>query len=171
MFVSPLLQLLGVAARRARLRRRIARARGSSIIGVVHHMETLAVFGVPLVHWVSMPLTRETARAVAQAPAASRRHRRRRARRHRTGRRGGLPGTLQRTGKVTLIVPQYALSGALLLALAADEILMDEEAALGALDLRIDGRAAAGVMLDRTRSPRAPQRLSPFPRTGNAARS
>ena len=164
MFLSPMIQLLGVSARRARLRRRIARARGTRVIDVVHHMETAAVFGVPLVHWVSAPLTRETARAVTQAPAAQ-------------------PldlvvhmpagialsaeavcrALLQRTGKVTVIVPQYALSGALLLALAADEILMDEEATLGALDLRVDGRAAAAILLERTRSPRTRQLLQPFP--------
>jgi hypothetical protein len=164
MFLSPMIQLLGVATRRARLRRRIARARETKVIDIVHNMETVAIFGVPLVHWISAPLTRETARAVRQVPPA-------------------LPldlvvhvpagialgaeavcrALLQRTGKVTLIVPQYALSGALLLALAADEILMDEEAALGALDLRVDGRAAAGILLERTRSPRIPLRLQHFP--------
>jgi len=164
MFLSPLIQLLGVAARRARLRRRIARARGTKQIDVVHHMETAAVFGVPFVHWVSFPLTRETARAVAQVPPA------------RPldlavhvpagialGAEAVCRALLPRTGKVTLIVPQYALSGALLLALAADEILMDEEAALGALDLRVDGRAAAGILLERTHSPRVPLQLQPFP--------
>ncbi len=164
MFLSPMIQLLGVAARRARLRRRIARARGTNVVDVVHHMETVAVFGVPLVHWVSVPLTRETARTVTQAPTAqpldlvvhvpagiA------------LGAEAVCRALLPHTGKVTLIVPQYALSGALLLALAADEILMDEEAALGALDLRVDGRAAAGILLERTRSPRARQLLQPFP--------
>ena len=135
-------------------------------------METVAVFGVPLVHWVSMPLTRETARAIAQMPAAqpldmvvhvpagiA------------LGAEAVCRALLPRTGKVTLIVPQYALSGALMLALAVDKIPDGEEAVLGALDLPKDGRAAAGIMLERTRSPRALQRICRFPRTGSATSS
>jgi hypothetical protein len=158
------IQLLGVSLRRARLRRRIARARGTHVVDIEHRMETAAIFGVPLVHWVSMPLTRENARAVAQVPAGE-------ALDLIVHVPAGIAlgaetvgrALLQRPGKVTLIVPQYAFSGALLLALSADEVLMDEEAALGALDLRVDGRAAAGLMLERTKSPRARQLLKPFP--------
>jgi hypothetical protein len=164
LFISPVVQLLALTIRRAWMRRRIVIARRTKVIDVIHHMETGAILGVPFVHWISMPLTRETARAVMQAPPAL-------ALDIIVHVPGGVAlgaeavcrALLPRTGKVTLIVPQYALSGALLLALAADEILMDEEAALGALDLRVDGRTAAGIMLDRGRSPRARQLLRPFP--------
>jgi hypothetical protein len=164
LFISPVIQLLVIALRRALMRRRIVNARKTKIIDVVHHMETGAILGVPFVHWISAPLTLETARAVRQAPKAL-------ALDLIVHVPGGVAlgaeavcrALLPRTGKVTLIVPRYALSGALLLALAADEILMDEEAAIGALDLRVDGRAAAGILLDRTRSPRARQLLRPFP--------
>ena len=37
-------------------------------------------------------------------------------------------------GKVTVFVPHYAMSGGTLLALAADEIVMDENAVLGPVD-------------------------------------
>ena len=164
LFISPVVQLLGITARRALARRRIVNARQTKVIDIIHHMETGAILGVPFVHWISLPLTRETAQAVRQAPPSL-------ALDLIVHVPGGVAlgaeavcrALLPRTGKVTLIVPQYAFSGALLLALAADEILMDEEAALGALDLRVDGRAAAGIMLDRARSPRARQLLRPFP--------
>ncbi len=41
--------------------------------------------------------------------------------------------------KVTVIVPHYAMSGATLVALAADEILMDPHSVLGPLDPQIQG--------------------------------
>jgi ClpP class serine protease len=37
-------------------------------------------------------------------------------------------------GKVTVFVPHYAMSGGTLLALAADEIVMDDNAVLGPVD-------------------------------------
>jgi hypothetical protein len=164
MFLTPVAQLLLVEAGRARQRRRLARARGSSVVDVIHRLETVAIFGLPLVHWVGVPLTRETLRDVAAAPAG------------RpldlvvhlpTGIALGAEATarvlLRHRGKVTLIVPHYAFSGALLLAMAADEVMMDEEAAVGALDLRSEGRAAAAILVDRLKEPRAPLELKPFP--------
>jgi hypothetical protein len=47
--------------------------------------------------------------------------------------------------------------------MAADEVMMDEEAAVGALDLRSEGRAAAAILVDRLKEPRAPLELKPFP--------
>ena len=43
-------------------------------------------------------------------------------------------GLKRHTGKVTVIVPHYAMSGGTLVALAADEILMDHDAVLGPVD-------------------------------------
>jgi ClpP class serine protease len=40
----------------------------------------------------------------------------------------------RRQGKVTVFVPHYAMSGGCLLALAADEIVMDQNAVLGPVD-------------------------------------
>lgn len=44
---------------------------------------------------------------------------------------------------VTVIVPQYAMSGGTLLAIAADQILMDEHAMLGPIDPQINGMPAS----------------------------
>lgn len=47
---------------------------------------------------------------------------------------------------VTAIIPQYALSGGTFLALAADQILMDEHAMLGPIDPQIAGMPASGYL-------------------------
>jgi ClpP class serine protease len=49
-------------------------------------------------------------------------------------------------GKVTVFVPHYAMSGGTLLALAADEIVMDENAVLGPVDPQIGQSPAASVL-------------------------
>ena len=48
--------------------------------------------------------------------------------------------------KVTVIVPHYAMSGGTMLALAADEILMDENAVLGPVDPQIGQWPAASII-------------------------
>jgi ClpP class serine protease len=49
-------------------------------------------------------------------------------------------------GKVTVLVPHYAMSGGTLLALAADEIVMDEAAVLGPVDPQLGGMPAAALV-------------------------
>jgi ClpP class serine protease len=49
-------------------------------------------------------------------------------------------------GKVTVLVPHYAMSGGTLLALAADEILMDEAAVLGPVDPQLGDLPAASLV-------------------------
>ncbi len=49
-------------------------------------------------------------------------------------------------GKVTVFVPHYAMSGGTLLALAADEIVMDQNAVLGPVDPQIGPWAAASIV-------------------------
>ena len=56
--------------------------------------------------------------------------------------------------KVTVFVPHYAMSGGTLLALAADEIVMDENAVLGPVDPQIGQWPAASIIkvAERSRS-------------------
>jgi len=49
-------------------------------------------------------------------------------------------------GKVTIFVPHYAMSGGTLIALAADEIVMDENAVLGPVDPQLGQFPAASVV-------------------------
>ena len=47
---------------------------------------------------------------------------------------------------VTVLVPHYAMSGGTLLALAADEIIMDENAVLGPVDPQLGSWPAASIL-------------------------
>jgi len=48
--------------------------------------------------------------------------------------------------KVTVFVPHYAMSGGTLIALAADEIVMDPNAVLGPVDPQVGGFPAASIL-------------------------
>lgn len=50
------------------------------------------------------------------------------------------------SAKVTVFVPHYAMSGGTLIALAADEIVMDENAVLGPIDPQIGELPAASLL-------------------------
>jgi ClpP class serine protease len=49
-------------------------------------------------------------------------------------------------GKVTVFVPHYAMSGGTLIALAADEIVMDDNAVLGPVDPQLGQDPAASIL-------------------------
>src|SRR6267142_3078869 len=53
---------------------------------------------------------------------------------------------VERKGKVTVFVPHYAMSGGTLIALAADEIVMDANAVLGPVDPQIGDMPAASIV-------------------------
>ncbi len=55
--------------------------------------------------------------------------------------------------KVTAIVPFYALSGGTMIALAADEILMEDFSVLGPLDPQIHGMASGAILALLQRKP------------------
>jgi ClpP class serine protease len=56
-------------------------------------------------------------------------------------------------GKVTAVVPHYAMSGGTLIALAADEIVMSECAVVGPVDPQVGQYAAASVLKAVSRKP------------------
>jgi ClpP class serine protease len=53
---------------------------------------------------------------------------------------------VEHKGKVTVFVPHYAMSGGTLIALAADEIVMDRNAVLGPVDPQIGDLPAASIL-------------------------
>src|SRR6266849_10646563 len=53
---------------------------------------------------------------------------------------------VERKGKVTVFVPHYAMSGGTLIALTADEIVMDANAVLGPVDPQIGDMPAASIV-------------------------
>src|SRR5438128_2822277 len=65
---------------------------------------------------------------------------------------------VERKGKVTVFVPHYAMSGGTLIALAADEIVMDANAVLGPVDPQIGDMPAASIL--KAVQIKGPQRVS-----------
>jgi ClpP class serine protease len=53
---------------------------------------------------------------------------------------------VEHKGKITVFVPHYAMSGGTLIALAADEIVMDANAVLGPVDPQIGELPAASIL-------------------------
>lgn len=56
-------------------------------------------------------------------------------------------------GRVTMFVPHYAMSGGTLIALAADEIVMDQHAVLGPVDPQLGNHPAVSILAAVERKP------------------
>jgi ClpP class serine protease len=145
--LQPLLQKKVLEGVRRRHIRRIEARRGSRVITLIHRQVSMALLGVPVMRYIDINDSEEVIRAIhltdpetpidfiVHAP-------------------GGLAlAALQiahalraHPGKVTVHVPHYAMSGATLIALAADEIVMDEHAALGPVDPQIGTFPASSVL-------------------------
>ena len=130
----------------------IERARNSRVILLVHRQETMSLLGFPLMRYIDIHDWEEVVRAIdmtdPRVPLDLVLH---------------TPGGLvlaalqiaraihEHPGKVTVFVPHYAMSGGTLIALAADEIVMDPNAVLGPVDPQLDQSPAASILtvLDR----------------------
>jgi ClpP class serine protease len=121
--------------RRRELIRRLEQERGSRVITLIHRQETMSVLGLPFGRYIDIDDSEQLLRAIRMTPPEMPidllLH---------------TPGGLvlasdqiayalkRHDGRVTVIVPHYAMSGGTLVALAADEILMDPDAVLGPVD-------------------------------------
>jgi ClpP class serine protease len=143
----PPLQRWVLGMRRARALTAIQRVRNSRVIAMIHRQETIGFLGVPLYRFIDIDDSEEVLRAIRLTPDETPidliLH---------------TPGGLvlaseqiayalrARPGKVTVLVPHYAMSGGTLLALAADEILMDPAAVLGPVDPQLGELPAAAIV-------------------------
>ena len=130
--VLPMIRQRMLESARLSLIRQIEKKRGSRVIGLIHRQESLALFGVPLFRFISIEDSEEVLRAIRMTPPDMPidiiLHT-----------PGGLVLASQQIAcalcdhkaKVTAFVPHYAMSGGTLIALAADEIVMDPHAVLG----------------------------------------
>lgn len=149
-----MLSRAGLRARRSRALNALGRARGTRVIAMIHRQETVGVFGVPFYRFIDIDDSEAVLRAIRQtpdeAPIDLLLH---------------TPGGLvlaseqiayalrSHPGKVTVLVPHYAMSGGTLLALAADEILMDEAAVLGPVDPQLGDLPAASLVRVTSKKP------------------
>jgi ClpP class serine protease len=144
---QPWLQQRMLEYSRVRLMRRIEKQRASRVILLVHREETMSFLGFPLMRYIDINDAEEVIRAIhltdEEVPLDLVLHT-----------PGGLVlASLQiaravqaRKGNVTVIVPHYAMSGGTLIALAADQIIMDAHAVLGPVDPQLGEYPAASLI-------------------------
>src|SRR6266550_7305897 len=147
LFVLPPLQQWALVARRARALAALQRTRKSRVIAMIHRQETVGFLGVPLYRFIDIEDSEAVLRAIRLTPDETPidlvLH---------------TPGGLvlaseqiayalrDHPGRVTVLVPHYAMSGGTLLALAADEIRMDAAAVLGPVDPQLGAWPAASII-------------------------
>jgi len=146
-FLYPTVRQRMLESERLRLMRRMEQERGSRLITMIYRQEALAFLGVPISRFINIEDSEEVLRVIRMTPddmpidillhtpgglvlAAEQ-----------------IAHAIQRhAAKVTVYVPHYAMSGGTLIALAADEICMDENAVLGPVDPQIGQYPAASIM-------------------------
>lgn len=145
--LQPIVRQKMLEAARVRLLKSIETRRGTRVIAMIHRQETLALLGFPLARYIDIHDSEEVLRAIKltdpSLPIDLILH---------------TPGGLvlateqiamalcRHPGKVTVFVPHYAMSGGTLLALAADEIVMDENAVLGPVDPQLGQWPASSIL-------------------------
>jgi ClpP class serine protease len=152
--LQPLFRQRWLEATRRRLIAAIERQRNSRVILLVHRQETMSILGFPLFRYIDINDSEDVLRAIhltdPAVPLDIVLHT-----------PGGLVlASLQiaralhkHKGKVTAIVPHYAMSGGTLIALAADEIVMSEHAVIGPVDPQLGQHPAASILKAVERKP------------------
>jgi ClpP class serine protease len=145
--VVPIIQrrLLGIM--RTRALRRLERKRGSRVIALIHRQETIALLGFPLMRYIDINDSEEVLRAIKltdpDVPIDFVLHT-----------PGGLALAAEqialalccREAPTTVFVPHYAMSGGTLIALAANQIVMSDNAVLGPVDPQVGEYPAASIL-------------------------
>jgi len=147
LFGTPVLGQRALRAQRRRAFAALQKARGARVIAMIHRQETVGVFGVPFYRFIDIDDSEAVLRAIRQTPPDA-------AIDLLLHTPGGLVlaseqiayAVQSHPGKVTVLVPHYAMSGGTLIALAADEIVMDEAAVLGPVDPQLGGMPAAALV-------------------------
>ena len=152
--LQPIIRQKMLEMERLRLLEQLEKRRNSRVIVLIHRQETLSLLGFPLVRYITIEDSEAVLRAIKMTdkdiPIDLVLHT-----------PGGLvlaaeqiAHALQRhPAKVTVFVPHYAMSGGTLIALAADEIVMDENAVLGPVDPQLGQHPAASILKVLERKP------------------
>jgi ClpP class serine protease len=149
-FVSlfyPVFQRRQIELQRLRVIANLQKKRGTRVITLIHREESISFFGIPFRKMIDIEDSEQILRAIRETPdempidlilhtpgglvlAAEQIAR----------------ALIRRKGKVTVFIPHYAMSGGTLIALAADEIVMDKNAVLGPIDPQIGGYPAISIL-------------------------
>jgi ClpP class serine protease len=134
-------------AQRRRALAVISRKRKATVITLIHRQETLNLLGFPIVRYIDIDDAESVLRAIADTPED-----------HSIEIILHTPGGMviaarqiasalaDHQGHVTAVVPHYAMSGGTLIAMAADEIVIEEHAALGPVDPQLGQFPAASLI-------------------------
>jgi len=143
-FFIPLYQKRLLGVRRDRAFHTFEQRRGTRLITMIHRQETMSFLGFPIARYIDIEDSEQVLRAIRLTPPEL-----------------GIdlilhtPGGLvlaaeqiafalkRHKGPVTVFVPHYAMSGGALIALAADEIVMDPNAVLGPIDPQLGTQQAS----------------------------
>lgn len=145
--VMPMIKQSQLQSQRLRAMRVLERKRGSRVIALIHRQEIFSLFGFPLTRFINIEDSEHLLRAIRLTPKDMPidliLH---------------TPGGLvlasdqiahairKHPAKVTVFVPHYAMSGGTMIALAADEVVMDPNAVLGPVDPQIGKYPAASLI-------------------------
>jgi len=145
--LTPMLRKRYLDAARQRIMRQFEKKRNSRLITLIHRQEAISLLGIPVSRYIDIEDSEQVLRAIRLTPD----HMPLDLILHTPG---GLVlaaeqiahALVRHKGQVTVFVPHYALSGGTLLALAADEIVMDENAVLGPVDPQIGEYPAVSIL-------------------------
>ncbi|MGQ9683799.1 MAG: SDH family Clp fold serine proteinase [Anaerolineae bacterium] len=145
--LQPMIRQWMLASARLSVIRRLERKRGTRVIALIHRQETLAFLGFPLARYIDINDSEEVLRAIKltdpEVPIDLVLHT-----------PGGLVLASEqiahalccRAAPTTVFVPHYAMSGGTLIALAAQQIVMDDNAVLGPVDPQLGQYPAASIL-------------------------
>lgn len=145
--LQPVIRQKMIEANRIKMFRMLEEKRGTRVISLIHRQERLSFLGFPVARYIDINDSENLLRAIKltdpDVPIDIILH---------------TPGGLvlaaeqianslcRHPGKVTVFIPHYAMSGGTLIALAADEIVMDENAVLGPVDPQIGESPAVSIL-------------------------
>ena len=146
-FIIPALTRRQRGAELERQFSRIQRKRKSRIIAIVHRQEPMGLLGIPVLRYIDLNDAEDVLEAIRTTPQSTPIE----MVLHTPG--GLVLPALQiaralkaHPAKTTVFVPHYAMSGGTLIALAADEIVLNKHAVLGRIDPQIGGVPAASLL-------------------------
>lgn len=147
LFILPVIRNKLLIYQRIKLIKKLEKERNSRVITMIHRQEILSFIGIPFTRFINIEDSEQILRAIRSTPDEKPidilLH---------------TPGGLvlaaeqiamaikKHPAPVRVIVPHYAMSGGTLIALAADEIIMDKNAVLGPVDPQIGQYPAVSIL-------------------------
>jgi ClpP class serine protease len=147
MTFAPIIKQQVIERARFKLIRQIEQARQSRVITLIHRQESISLLGIPISRYINVEDSEQVLRAIRLTPddmpidiilhtpgglvlAAEQ-----------------IANALEKhPAKVSVFIPHYAMSGGTMIAMSADEIIMDDNAVLGPVDPQLGQYPAASLV-------------------------